>query len=138
MQGDIDVAGYKAELWRMADALRGSMDAAEYKHVVLGLIFLKYISDAFEETRAQLVAEREEGADPEHQNEYRSLNVFWVPPEARWPGLKAQARQATIGEAIDRAMAAIERDNQALKDVLLPRLISGELRVTQWRERQHD
>ena len=71
-------------------------------------------------------------------DEYRELNVFWVPPEARWPGLKAQARQATIGEAIDRAMAAIEQDNQALKDVLLPRLISGELRVTQWGERQHD
>ena len=117
-KGDVDVAGYKAELWRMADALRGSMDAAEYKHVVLGLIFLKYISDAFEETRAQLVAEQEEGADPEHPDEYRALNVFWVPPEARWPRLKAQARQATVGEAIDSAMTAIERDNQALKDVL--------------------
>ena len=115
---DVDVAGYKAELWRMADALRGSMDAAEYKHVVLGLIFLKYISDAFEETRAQLVAEQEEGADPEHPDEYRALNVFWVPPEARWAKLKAQARQATVGEAIDSAMAAIERDNRALKDVL--------------------
>ena len=118
VKGDVDVAGYKAELWRMADALRGSMDAAEYKHVVLGLIFLKYISDAFEETRAQLVAEQEEGADPEHPDEYRALNVFWVPPEARWPRLKAQARQATVGEAIDSAMTAIERDNQALKDVL--------------------
>ena len=118
VKGDVDVAGYKAELWRMADALRGSMDAAEYKHVVLGLIFLKYISDAFEETRAQLVAEQEEGADPEHPDEYRALNVFWVPPEARWAKLKAQARQATVGEAIDSAMTAIERDNRALKDVL--------------------
>ena len=67
---------YKADLWRMADALRGSMDAAEYKHVVLGLIFLKYISDAFEEARAQLESERDEGADPEHPDEYRALNVF--------------------------------------------------------------
>lgn len=116
--GGVDVAEYKAELWRMADALRGSMDAAEYKHVVLGLIFLKYISDAFEEARAQLEAERDEGADPEDPDEYRALNVFWVPLEARWLTLQAQARQATIGQAVDDAMTAIERDNPALKDVL--------------------
>src|SRR5687767_4729131 len=104
----------------MADALRGSMDAAEYKHVVLGLIFLKYISDAFEELHGKLVAEKAQGADPEDPDEYRGAAhpVFWVPPEARWPHLKAQARQSTIGQLVDDAMAAIERDNPALKDVL--------------------
>jgi type I restriction enzyme M protein len=84
--------GYEAELWRMADALRGSMDAAEYKHVVLGLIFLKYISDAFEEMHARLEAEEAQGADPEDPDEYRAANIFWVPPEARWAHLKAKAR----------------------------------------------
>ena len=74
--------GYEAELWRMADTLRGSMDAAEYKHVVLGIIFLKYISDAFEERHILLESEREQGADPEDPDEYRAENIFWVPPEA--------------------------------------------------------
>ena len=110
--------GYEAELWGMADALRGSMDAADYKHVVLGLIFLKYISDAFEEAHAKLESERDQGADPEDPDEYRAQSVFWVPPEARWEHLKAQARQPTIGQLVDDAMAAIERDNQALQDVL--------------------
>ena len=110
--------GYEDELWRMADALRGSMDAAEYKHVVLGLIFLKYISDAFEEKHAALEAEKAQGADPEDPDEYRAENIFWVPPEARWPHLKAQARQSTIGQLVDDAMAGIERDNPALKGVL--------------------
>ncbi len=110
--------GYESELWRMADALRGSMDAAEYKHVVLGLIFLKYISDAFEEAYAQLKAEVDQGADPEDPDEYRARSIFWVPPEARWPHLKIQARQSTIGQLVDDAMAAIERDNPVLKDVL--------------------
>jgi type I restriction enzyme M protein len=103
--------GYEAELWAMADALRGSMDAAEYKHVVLGLIFLKYISDAFEEIHARLEAERVQGADPEDPDEYRAQNIFWVPPEARWSGLRAQAKQPTIGRMVDDAMEAIERDN---------------------------
>ena len=109
--------GYESELWAMADALRGSMDAAEYKHVVLGLIFLKYISDAFEERRAAVLAEwgREAAED---RDEYIAENIFWVPPEARWTKLKAQARQPTVGQTVDRAMAAIERDNPALKDVL--------------------
>ena len=75
--------GYEAELWQMADALRGSMDAAEYKHVVLGLIFLKYISDAFEEQHAKLVADKQSGADPEDPDEYRAQSIFWVPPKAR-------------------------------------------------------
>ena len=110
--------GYEAELWRMADALRGSMDAAEYKHVVLGLIFLKYISDAFEERHARLEAERAEGADPEDPDEYRAKNIFWVPSEARWSRLKAHARQPTIGQLVDDAMTAIERENPVLKDVL--------------------
>jgi type I restriction enzyme M protein len=110
--------GYEADLWRMADALRGSMDAAEYKHVALGLLFLKYISDAFEEHHARLEAERAQGADPEDPDEYRAQNIFWVPPEARWAHLKAQARQPTIGQLVDDAMAGIERDNPALKGVL--------------------
>ena len=110
--------GYEAELWRMADTLRGSMDAAEYKHVVLGLIFLKYISDAFEERYLRLEAERADGADPEDPDEYRAENIFWVPPEGRWPHLKAKARQPSVGWLIDDAMTAIERDNPVLKDVL--------------------
>ena len=109
--------GYEAELWAMADALRGSMDAAEYKHVVLGLIFLKYISDAFEERHAAVLAEWGEDA-AEDRDEYIAENIFWVPQEARWAHLKAQARQPTIGQTVDQAMAAIERDNPALKDVL--------------------
>ena len=110
--------GYEAQLWQMADALRGSMDAAEYKHVCLGLLFLKYISDAFEEKHAALLAEKDQGADPEDPDEYRAQSIFWVPPEARWPHLKAQARQSTIGQLVDDAMAGIERDNPALKGVL--------------------
>jgi type I restriction enzyme M protein len=110
--------GYEQQLWQMADALRGSMDAAEYKHVVLGLIFLKYISDAFEEQHAKLEAEKAQGADPEDPDEYRALNIFWVPPEARWWHLKAQAKQPTIGEIVDTAMTGIELDNPSLKGVL--------------------
>ena len=122
-QSDLDTAqaattGYEAELWRMADTLRGNMDAAEYKHVVLGLIFLKYISDAFEERHTRLLGEQTQGADPEDPDEYRAENIFWVPPEARWAQLKAQARQASIGQLVDKAMTGIERDNLALKEVL--------------------
>ena len=112
--GDTD---YRSELWRMADALRGSMDAAEYKHVVLGLIFLKYISDAFEERRAQVLDEWGEEA-AEDRDEYVAENIFWVPPEARWQRLQAQARQPEIGRAVDDAMSAIERDNPSLNGVL--------------------
>ena len=112
------LTGYEAKLWQMADALRGSMDAAEYKHVVLGLIFLKYISDAFQELHAWLESKTAAGYDPEDMDEYRGENIFWVPPEARWPHLKVQARQTTIGQLVDDAMAAIERDNPVLKDVL--------------------
>ena len=101
----------------MADALRGSMDAGEYKHVVLGLVFLKYISDAFEERRAAVLAEWGEEA-AEDRDEYIAENIFWVPAEARWERLRAGARQPIIGQTVDRAMAAIERDNPALKEVL--------------------
>src|SRR4029079_15888614 len=110
--------GYEAELWQMADALRGSMDAAEYKHVVLGLIFLKYISDAFEAKHAELEADQAHGADPEDPDESRAATIFWVPKEARWSALRAAAPQPTIGTLVDDAMAAIERDNPSLKGVL--------------------
>jgi type I restriction enzyme M protein len=110
--------GLEAKLWAAADALRNNMDAAEYKHVVLGLIFLKYISDAFEAKRAELVALAAEGADPEDPDEYRAENIFWVPKEGRWSVLKDNAPQPTIGELVDDAMAAIERDNPSLQGVL--------------------
>src|SRR5512136_108261 len=110
--------GFEDQLWRAADALRSNMDAAEYKHVVLGLIFLKYISDAFEEQHARLEAERAEGADPEDPDEYRALNNFWVPREARWSHLRDNAKQPTIGRMVDDAMVAIERDNPTLRGVL--------------------
>ena len=110
--------GFENELWKMADGLRSNMDAAEYKHVVLGLIFLKYISDAFEEQHAKLDTDCPSGADPEDPDEYRAVNIFWVPPEARWSKLKANAKQPTIGKKVDDAMLAIERDNPSLKGVL--------------------
>ena len=108
--------GFEATLWSAADKLRGHMDAAEYKHVVLGLIFLKYISDAFEEQHATLA--KEKGADPEDRDEYRAVNIFWVPPEARWTYLQGRAKDALIGKLLDNAMVAIERDNASLKGVL--------------------
>ncbi len=107
---------YETKLWQMADALRGTMDAAEFKHVVLGLLFLKYISDAFEE-RCK-VLEQSEGADPEDPDEYQRENVFWLPKEARWENLMAKAPQSTIGKEIDRAMTAVERENSRLKNIL--------------------
>ena len=110
--------GFEAKLWAAADALRNNMDAAEYKHVVLGLIFLKYISDAFEAKHRELEAQRAEGADPEDPDEYRAVNIFWVPKEARWSFIKANAPQPSIGTLVDDAMTAIERDNPSLKSVL--------------------
>jgi len=112
--------GFEAKLWLAADKLRNNMDAAEYKHVVLGLIFLKYISDSFEEMHAKLLAGEGDyaGADPEDADEYRAENVFWVPKEARWSFLQANAKQPTIGKTVDDAMVAIERDNPRLKGVL--------------------
>ncbi len=116
--GSAAVIGFEATLWAAADKLRNNMDAAEYKHVVLGLIFLKYISDAFEERYMALVAAKASGADPEDPDEYRAENVFWVPKEARWAFLQASAKQPTIGKTLDDAMVAIERDNGSLKGVL--------------------
>ena len=112
--------GFEAKLWLAADKLRNNMDAAEYKHVVLGLIFLKYISDKFEEMHAQLAAGQGdfEGANPEDQDEYKAQNVFWVPPAARWSYLQNSAKQPTIGKVVDDAMVALERDNPRLKGVL--------------------
>ena len=112
--------GFEAKLWLAADKLRNNMDAAEYKHVVLGLMFLKYISDAFEEMHQKLVAgEGEyEGSDPEDPDEYLAENVFWVPQEARWDFLQSKAKQPEIGKLVDDAMVAIESDNRKLKGSL--------------------
>jgi type I restriction enzyme M protein len=109
----------EATLWAAADKMRSHMDAAEYKHVVLGLVFLKYISDAFEARHRELLGlEKSEGADPEDPDEYRAEHVFWVPPAARWERLQAAAKQPEIGTLIDAAMEAIERENPSLKGVL--------------------
>ena len=107
---------FEAQLWAAADKLRGHMDASEYKHVVLGLIFLKYISDSFEEVHAQL--QKEKDANPEDRDEYLAQNVFWVPKEARWSFLQGKAKQPEIGKYLDDGMVAIERDNPALKNIL--------------------
>lgn len=109
---------FEAKLWAAADALRNNMDAAEYKYVVLGLIFLKHISDAFEAQDGKLLAGKAEKADPEDPDEYKAVNIFWVPEEARWSLLKANAPPPTIGKFVDDAMSAIERDNPTLKGVL--------------------
>lgn len=108
--------GFEATLWSAADKLRNNMDAAEYKHVVLGLIFLKYISDSFEELYTTLQADPE--ADPEDEDEYLSKNVFWVPKQARWGYIQSNAKQPTIGSIIDDAMDAIEKGNKSLRGVL--------------------
>jgi len=107
-------------LWQTADKLRKNMDAAEYKHIALGLIFLKYISDAFAELYAKLQAGQGEyaGADPEDSDEYRAENVFFVPEAARWPFLQSKAKDPQIGRLIDEAMDAIEKQNSILKGVL--------------------
>jgi type I restriction enzyme M protein len=108
--------GFEQKLWQAADKLRGNMDAADYKHVVLGLIFLKYISDAFQEHFERL--KKEPHADPEDRDEYTAENIFWVPKAARWPHLQGNAKQPTIGKLIDEAMLAIEKQNPSLKGVL--------------------
>jgi len=108
----------ETQLWKSADKLRKNIDAAEYKHVVLGLIFLKYISDAFEELYAKLQADKKAGADPEDKDEYKAENVFFVPPEARWSFLVAKARLPEIGTVVDASMDAIEKENPSLKGVL--------------------
>jgi type I restriction enzyme M protein len=123
--------GFEAKLWQAANKLRSNMDAAEYKHVVLGLVFLKFISDAFNERRAELERATANPAteyfikEPgrrytvlEDRDEYRAENVFWVPPEARWEHLQDSAKQPVIGRLIDDAMVAIEQANTSLKGVL--------------------
>ena len=106
------------QLWKAADKLRKNIDAAEYKHVVLGLIFLRFISSAFEALYQRLLAEQAMGADPEDRDEYRAENVFFVPPSARWRYLQSRAKTPEIGKDVDAAMDAIERDNPSLKGVL--------------------
>lgn len=109
---------FTAELFKAADKLRGNLEPSEYKHVALGLIFLKYISDAFEGLHAQLTADPH--ADAEDPEEYLAENVFWVPKEARWSFLQANAKRPEIGKLIDDAMEAIEKapSNEGLKGVL--------------------
>src|SRR6266478_9767636 len=122
---------FEAQLWAAADKMRGHMDASEYKHLCLGLIFLKYISDAFEEKREQLlfgfsdpksewfIKDEPQRADAaENRDEYLAANVFWLPPDARWHTIKAKAKSPEIGKVIDDAMGAIERENPTLKGVL--------------------
>lgn len=108
--------GFEQKLWAMADKLRSNMDPSEYKHVVLGLIFLKYISDAFAEHRKKLLRDKE--ADPDEPDEYRMENVFWVPSVARWSSIQESARQSTIGVVIDTVMDTIEKENPSLRGVL--------------------
>ncbi|HZV47441.1 MAG TPA: class I SAM-dependent DNA methyltransferase [Thermodesulfovibrionales bacterium] len=123
--------GFEEKLWRAADKMRGHMDPAEYKHVVLGLIFLKYISDAFEERHKQLeiwtaepsseyfvAEERSRYGVIEDKDEYLAENIFYVPKDARWNYLQANAKQPTIGKLVDDAMLAIEKENPQLKGVL--------------------
>ena len=111
--------GFEKEIWKAADLLRGNIDASEYKSLVLGLIFLKYISDAFEELYVKLKAEEANGADPEDIDEYKAENVFFVPKEARWEFLKSQAKQPTIGKTVDAAMDAIEKENSSCHAMLM-------------------
>ena len=108
--------GFEEKLWKMADKLRNNMDAGEYKHTVLGLVFLKYISDAFEDKYYELKNHPE--ADEEDPDEYLGENIFWVPPESRWENIKKNAKLPTIGQIIDDAMVAIEKNNRSLKGVL--------------------
>ena len=119
-----DALGFESDLWASANKLRGSMDAAEYKHVVLPLVFLKYISDAFEDTHARLT---EEGRNPEIRDEYTARGIFWVPEEARWTGIVERADSETIGVIIDDAMEAIGKENQELRNVLVTRFGQADL-----------
>jgi type I restriction enzyme M protein len=111
--------GFEAELWA-TDTLRGNIESAEYKHVVLGLLFLKHVSDAFEERHAELVkeAEADPGVDTEDRDEYLARNVFWLPRTARWAYLRDRARTPEIGKVIDEAMLAVESANPRPRGVL--------------------
>jgi len=120
------VLGFEDKLWKAADKLRGNMDSAEYKHVVLGLIFLKYISDSFEDRRREIIEELSEEGYTEKEIEeelevrdyYTAENVFWVPKEARWSKLQENSKKPEIGKLIDKAMEIIEKENPSLKGVL--------------------
>lgn len=120
--------GFEEKLWLAADKMRSNMDAAEYKHVVLGLIFLKYVSDSFEERYQELKAEGY--GDEEDRDEYTAENVFWVPKEARWKEIKAHATNPNIGQVIDNAMELIEKENDSLKGVLTKNYSRPELDKT--------
>lgn len=120
--------GFEEKLWQSADKLRSNMDAAEYKHVVLGLIFLKYVSDSFTEKYEQLKAEGY--GDEEDRDEYVADNIFWVPKEARWETIKAHATHPDIGKVIDAAMETIEKENDSLKGVLTKNYARQELDKT--------
>jgi type I restriction enzyme M protein len=110
------------QLWKTANTLRKNIDAAEYKHIVLGLIFLKYISDAFEELYAKLKLEEADGADPEDKDEYKAENIFFVPQEARWSFLQAKAKLPTIGTFMDEAIDLIEKENPVELKGVLPKV----------------
>ncbi len=120
--------GFEEQLWQAADKLRSNMDAAEYKHVVLGLIFLKYVSDSFKEKYDQLKAEGY--GDEEDRDEYLADNIFWVPKDARWENIKAHATSTDIGEIIDKAMEVIEKENDTLKGILTKNYARRELNKT--------
>lgn len=120
--------GFESQLWDAADKLRSNMDAAEYKHVVLGLIFLKYVSDSFTEKYEALKAEGY--GDEEDRDEYLADNVFWVPQEARWSHIKSYATSPEIGKVIDNAMEQIEKENESLKGVLTKNYSRPELDKT--------
>ena len=125
-----DIKDLERTLWATADKLRSNMDASEYKHVVLGLIFLKYISDAFKDLYEKLKAGigEFEHANPEDADEYLQHNIFFVPETARWNFIQDKAKQPEIGKLIDDAMDAIERQNQPLKGVLPKIYADPELR----------
>ena len=108
--------GFEEKIWKAADARRGNLSASEYESVVLGLIFLKYISDKFEMKYKELL--EDEDADEDDKDEYTACNVFFVPEEARWSYISKKAKSPTIGEVIDNAMRLIERENATLKDIL--------------------
>lgn len=123
-QKKADTDTFEQKLWKTADKLRKNIDASEYKHIVLGLIFLKYISDAFEELHQNLVKGEGiyEGADPEDKDEYVAENVFFVPTEARWSYIQGQAKQPTIGKIVDDGMELIERENSKRLKGILPKV----------------
>ena len=118
LEDSFAIISYAKKLFKAADTLRKNIDAAEYKHPVLGLIFLKYISDAFEERRRTLIEEKDQGADPVEKTEYIAAKVFWVTEDACWSKIQDSAKKPGIGKIIDDAMIALEHDNESLKGVL--------------------